>query len=550
MLKPRLADTIFKKILIYLLVFISIYIGSRLSLLSKLDYSISDFYFPTAFSLVLIYWIGPKYALPIAYLNSVVTSHLWGNPIEEWQNWFLFAIPDLLFPFASWFLFEVCFRGKYWLPDIRSLLLFLAFGVFAPAILESVLLQSIMVWSGKISSADLTTYIANNILSEFSSTFFVTLPLLYYVTPILINHRVIEEPRIHATYIFKLKDARILELVVIFAILLAMVFYFEFTTYWFMFGFLSLYVALRFGFGPVVLVNFFILLITYVFQRYLSVIENSFVSTDVTSFFLAANFLFIFAAIAGRVISDLKQTRIELVNQNLELEQINEELDHFVYRVSHDLSAPLKTIQGLVNLSRMIPEDKNRIDCLNKIEQSVSKLEIFISQILDHLKNKRTASSHEALILQDVCNEILEELSREVHAKKIKFEVNAEPEKIYYDRGRLKMILKNILSNAIKFQKQYADDRPYVKVVSQWKVRDLVVSIEDNGEGIKPEQLDKIFEMFYRGSVNSVGSGLGLYIAKETAKKVDMDIDVVSEYGKGSIFYLRLKNILPTQTVK
>ncbi|HZI26029.1 MAG TPA: HAMP domain-containing sensor histidine kinase, partial [Chryseolinea sp.] len=211
---------------------------------------------------------------------------------------------------------------------------------------------------------------------------------------------------------------------------------------------------------------------------------------------------------------------------------------------------PLKTIQGLVNLSRMIPEDKNRIDCLNKIEQSVSKLEIFISQILDHLKNKRTASSHEALILQDVCNEILEELSREVHAKKIKFEVNAEREKIYYDRGRLKMILKNILSNAIKFQKQYADDRPYVKVVSQWKVRDLVVSIEDNGEGIKPEQLDKIFEMFYRGSVNSVGSGLGLYIAKETAKKVDMDIDVVSEYGKGSIFYLRLKNILPTQTVK
>jgi two-component system, sensor histidine kinase len=550
MLKPRLADTIFKKILIYLLVLISIYIGSRLSLLSKLDYSISDFYFPTAFSLVLIYWIGPKYVLPIAYLNSVITSHLWGNPIEEWQNWFLFAIPDLLFPLTSWLLFEVCFKGKYWLPDIRSLLLFLAFGVFVPAILESVLLQSIMLWNGNISSSELTTYIANNILGEFSSTFFVTLPVLYYVTPILINHRVIEEPRIRAPYIFKLKDTRLFELVLIFAILLAMVFYFEFTAYWYMFGFLSLYVALRFGFGPVVLVNFFILLITYVFQRYLSVIENSFMSTDVTSFFLAANFLFIFAAIAGRVISDLKQTRIELVNQNLELEQTNEELDHFVYRVSHDLSAPLKTIQGLVNLSRIIPEDQNRIDCINKIEQSVSKLEIFISQILDHLKNKRTASSHEALILQDLCNEVVEDLSREVDAQKISFEVNTERQKIYYDKGRLKMVLKNILSNAIKFQKQHGDDRRYIKIVSQWKARDLVVSIEDNGEGIKSEQLHQIFEMFYRGSVNSVGSGLGLYIAKETAKKIDMDIDVVSEYGKGSIFFLRLKNILSAQLAK
>ncbi len=105
------------------------------------------------------------------------------------------------------------------------------------------------------------------------------------------------------------------------------------------------------------------------------------------------------------------------------------------------------------------------------------------------------------------------------------------------------MILHNLLSNAITFQKKLADHKPYIKILSRRVSDDILIQVEDNGEGIKPEQQDLIFNMFYRGSIQSTGSGLGLYIAKEAAIKIKASISVKSEYGKGSIFTLSLKNL-------
>ena len=70
-------------------------------------------------------------------------------------------------------------------------------------------------------------------------------------------------------------------------------------------------------------------------------------------------------------------------------------------------------------------------------------------------------------------------------------------------------------------------------------------SIEDNGEGIRPELKHKIFDMFFRGSHRSDGSGLGLYIAREAAKKIDATLEVTSTYGQGSVFTIAL----PTSVV-
>jgi signal transduction histidine kinase len=68
----------------------------------------------------------------------------------------------------------------------------------------------------------------------------------------------------------------------------------------------------------------------------------------------------------------------------------------------------------------------------------------------------------------------------------------------------------------------------------------LLIKIEDNGQGIRPEYQPRIFEMFFRASENEKGSGLGLYIAKEAAEKMGGTVTVDSEYGKGSIFTLEI----------
>lgn len=112
------------------------------------------------------------------------------------------------------------------------------------------------------------------------------------------------------------------------------------------------------------------------------------------------------------------------------------------------------------------------------------------------------------------------------------------------------MILHNLLANAAIFQKRYAEHHPYIKIVSRKVSDDIVIEVEDNGEGIKREQQHLIFNMFYRGSVHSNGSGLGLYIAKEAAAKINGAIAVKSEYGKGSTFTLSFKNLSSVEAAR
>ena len=106
---------------------------------------------------------------------------------------------------------------------------------------------------------------------------------------------------------------------------------------------------------------------------------------------------------------------------------------------------------------------------------------------------------------------------------------------IVADEFRLRVILNNLLSNAIKFQR---DDEPHPRVVVKSEVHPdgCILTVQDNGEGIAPEYLSKIFDMFYRASERTAGSGLGLYIAKEAAEKMGGRLSVSSVVGEGTTF--------------
>lgn len=103
------------------------------------------------------------------------------------------------------------------------------------------------------------------------------------------------------------------------------------------------------------------------------------------------------------------------------------------------------------------------------------------------------------------------------------------------DLYRLRVVLTNLIANAIK----YADltkGKPFVNVSFENRVDKKVIVVKDNGIGIEKDQLPKIFDMFYRASVTSCGSGLGLYIVQESIKKLNYDIEVQSTFGEGSTF--------------
>ena len=544
--------------------------GTQISLLFKYDQGVADYYLPTAFSVLLVNWWGPRMVIPLMYLNAVASTFLWGIPADRWPHWFLYGIPETMFTFLSWFVFRKVFKGKYWLPDSENTIKFLLCGILIPIVPEIVTLQTLLVWLGDQPAETFWTYITRNWLGEFTSTFGLTLPALFYLTPYLKKRGLLAQPSDEIVDVELMTRPKLIELSAVWICLLMCVFILPFDQFWYIYGLFPLMIAMRWGFGPAVLTNYYILLLTYIIPKFINAIFGSqllvnfysylhrnifpdfiaaFLHADVNVYgnanniFLGVSLLFVFAALTGRVISDLKIAELKLQARNQELDQTNKELDRFVYSVSHDLSAPLKSILGLVNISRLNQEPRETSNYLNRIESSVVKLEAFISEVLDYSRNKRQEIVLEQIKLQELCAEILENLKYSADFSKIDVDLSElrQPE-IRQDKTRLKIILNNLLTNAVKFQKRYDGHRPYIKISSQREGRDVLIKIEDNGEGIRPDQQQKIFDMFYRANEHSYGSGLGLYIAKEAANRIHGNISVRSEYGKGSTFIVELKN--------
>ncbi len=309
-----------------------------------------------------------------------------------------------------------------------------------------------------------------------------------------------------------------------------------FTDYWFLNGILSLYVAMRFGFGATIIINSYILFITYMIPAtYDNFLQGHSLASNMLKTQLGTALLYVFSIIISRLVSDMRFSERQLYDQNKKLSVINTELDRFIYSVSHDLSAPLKSILGLVNISRLTSDVNDHRVHFNLIEQSVRKLECFIGEVLDYSQNKRLDHVQEQVNLKELWDEVTEDLQYIDGFGDIDIRYDSiEPEIIISDRRRLKIIVQNLFSNAIKFRNK--DGAPFIRFYVVTNHDKLILSIEDNGEGVREDLQLRIFDMFYRASNSSSGSGLGLYIANETAKSIGAQISVTSEYGKGSVF--------------
>jgi signal transduction histidine kinase len=494
-------------------------------------------------ALILIYWWGPR-ILPALFLNATLSAGLWGlsHPIL----YPLYAFPETLLVFLSWLFFIKMAKGKCWLPNVRHLTYLLLFGILFPLILYKILQEGIFVLTDQIPSESFIPLLVTTSLGDFISIFGFTIPILYFVTDrmqrkgyVKIKDFDVKTDVVKVKRINKRRDK--IELGIIGLLVLLFSQTLTFADYWFLYGILSLYSAIRFGFGLSILVNSYILLLTYFFP---SVLNEQFTSDmilgqEMTRIQMGTGLLYVFSLITGRVISDAIAYEKQRNNQNRQLEHVNQELDRFVYSVSHDLSAPLKSIRGLVNISRFEQMNERMTEYIDHIELSTDKLESFIIEILDFSRNDRKPLSNEVVDLRKLCLEILESLQFFENFNKIKINTSAiDQTLIYTDEMRIKIILTNLISNAIKYQKQ--DKEGLITINTAIRNNTLTVVVEDNGEGILPETQERIFDMFYRGTQSSHGSGLGLYITKEVVEKLNGNIQVKSVYGEGSTFTLNV----------
>jgi signal transduction histidine kinase/ligand-binding sensor domain-containing protein len=230
---------------------------------------------------------------------------------------------------------------------------------------------------------------------------------------------------------------------------------------------------------------------------------------------------------------------------NKELRKVNSELDRFVYSASHDLRAPLASILGLVSVARLDPKGDMQ-DYLSKIEVSIQRLDGFIHDIIDFSRNARTELDASKIDFQQVVSEVFEDLKYLDEKNNIKQTVEIQAtDEFFSDKKRLVIILRNLISNSIKYQNSKIPD-PYIKVSVNISSSVAVLRVSDNGMGIGEDHLEKVFRMFYRGHQANKGSGLGLYIVKETVEKIRGTIKVTSIIDQGTTFTLTLPNLKPT----
>ena len=228
-----------------------------------------------------------------------------------------------------------------------------------------------------------------------------------------------------------------------------------------------------------------------------------------------------------------------------ELKVRNTELDNFVYKVSHDLRAPLSSVLGLVNLASLDGNNDNLKDYLPLIGQKVQQLDHFISDVLSHSKNLKLEIKTRKIDFADVIRQTFKDLGYLDGASAIRKEIAIEGEDFYSDPWRIAEIFRNLISNAVKYRDLH-HPAPSIHIFIRQTKHTAEIIFKDNGIGIEPAAVQKIFEMFYRASEQSEGSGLGLYIVKNAVDKLGGDITVESARGMGTTFTITLPNHVPS----
>jgi PAS domain S-box-containing protein len=246
---------------------------------------------------------------------------------------------------------------------------------------------------------------------------------------------------------------------------------------------------------------------------------------------------------AIRDVTAIKSAQEKLKKQNRELKKLNTELDSFVYSASHDLKAPLSSVKGLINLAKDEDDKEKLAYYLDLVDKSINKLDDFIKDIVDLSRNARQEVKSEPIDFKEIVQDTLDNYQYLENYDRIEKKIKIESDVPFYsDKRRLKVIFNNLISNSIRYFNSFIDN-PYVEIVIETNAEHATIEISDNGLGIENQYLEKIFDMFFRASNNSKGTGIGLYIVRETIQKIQGEIQVKSKIAKGSKFTVTIPNL-------
>ena len=243
--------------------------------------------------------------------------------------------------------------------------------------------------------------------------------------------------------------------------------------------------------------------------------------------------------------AELKQKEID------ELKKLEAFRREFIADVSHELKTPIFAAQGFVHtlLDGAVNDKAVRSKFLKKAAKSLDGLDMLVQDLLtlSHIETGQIKMHFENIDMYKLTEEVFEQFEEKADKKDIKLKIDGGQRKVwvYADWQRISQVVTNLVSNGIK----HSHDGAEVTVSFDIGKKNVTTSIQDEGEGIAPEHLPRIFERFYRvdksRSREKGGTGLGLAIVKHILDGHNTKPEVESVLGRGSVFSFKLPRVKP-----
>jgi PAS domain S-box-containing protein len=227
-------------------------------------------------------------------------------------------------------------------------------------------------------------------------------------------------------------------------------------------------------------------------------------------------------------------------NQSLEVKRLNAELDSFTYHASHDLRAPLTTIMGLVNLARLEPSTV--FNSLKMIEERVHHLDRLLKDLSAVTFNSTCDLEIRRFDFETELDGLMHEWLTIYNSTMVETSFYFESS-FFTDPVRMQMILRNLISNAYAYQQPDSKNHR-IKIKIRVYPTHVAIKVQDNGIGIEWSLKERVWDMFFKGTARSSGSGLGLYVVKSMVEKLKGKIYFESTLDKGTTFLLTVPNAI------
>ncbi len=230
----------------------------------------------------------------------------------------------------------------------------------------------------------------------------------------------------------------------------------------------------------------------------------------------------------------------ELEVNRKELARSNDELEQFVYTVSHDLKAPLVTSMGYISMIKDLAgrgELKNAINKLDRVVNANTRMGQLINDLLELSRVGRTELSKRLLDMNIILESLKDTLANKLEKEKIELKLDMEFPTIFANESRVFQVFENIMSNALKYGKPLSGEST-LKIGSKENSGEYLFCVVDDGMGIPKEYQDRIFELFYRLDSAADGTGIGLAIVNKIMQSHGGRVWVESDGVHGSTFWL------------